>query len=497
MPGGRDAAVGIRALLVLLTLTLGSAGVAAASTTHDLRGDWRVCGPDTPPGAPCSAADQLWHITAMDLSSGAFSGNGSGTPPNNLTFRITGTATGDQFEMDNPHDTIDYSPHWSGTIAADNNSMSGTWKESGSTGTWYAVRTSGPGGGGTPPPGGAGKRATVTRVSCNYFVATANDMCTATVGDVGAAPRKTPTGAVRFASANGGAFTSGNGCALTPTPSSPGVASCSVEFLPPSSTFPRVGAAYGGDADHNPSTGATTFYILGSSVTDFGVNLGAEPTLGTNTTGPFTATCPRQRAGLRANAARFGEIVQCTADITAGVDAFDNPTLAQPCRRALNTSRDVGSCTPAIRDAFNARNQEIDRETQVLSQMIARRQALFDKLRVIIDQYNRTAGEVIHSMGRSVPRVRSARSRRLALGRVHLVLRPGSQRSARIALTPAARAMLRFPRRIRALLPTFALPVKVRLRLVAVNPQRGSSRRDARPRRRTIDRRVAFAIGPG
>ncbi|GAC1434848.1 MAG: hypothetical protein NVSMB51_03050 [Solirubrobacteraceae bacterium] len=115
-----------------------------------------------------------------------------------------------------------------------------------------------------PPPPPPAKRPTATQVSCNYLFATALDTCTATVGDAGAPPRPTPTGSVAFASTGGGVFIAGTTCNLTPTPSSPGVASCSVQYLPPAAAGnPGISATYGGDATHNPSSGSTTFLLAG------------------------------------------------------------------------------------------------------------------------------------------------------------------------------------------------------------------------------------------
>jgi hypothetical protein len=132
---------------VATAVALAAPAAAPASSTHDLRGDWLVCGPSAV--GPCSAAEQTWTITSMDLASGQFSGHGGGTGSNTLTFSMTGTATGDSFDMNNSHNEISYSAHWTGTIAADNDSMSGTWQDSGGqTGSWYAQRTSGPPGGG-------------------------------------------------------------------------------------------------------------------------------------------------------------------------------------------------------------------------------------------------------------------------------------------------------------------------------------------------------------
>jgi hypothetical protein len=100
-----------------------------------------------------------------------------------------------------------------------------------------------------------------TSVSCTLVIATASDTCTATVTDVDVPAAITPTGQVSFTSANGGAFGDGNTCNLVATPGSPDAASCSVQFLPPStaSTAPAITATYGGDSHHSGSSGHT-FY---------------------------------------------------------------------------------------------------------------------------------------------------------------------------------------------------------------------------------------------
>jgi hypothetical protein len=101
---------------------------------------------------------------------------------------------------------------------------------------------------------------TVTQVICNLVIATAQDTCTATVGDAAAGPTN-PTGTVSFSSASGGTFVAGNTCALTATPMSGNTSSCSVQFLPPTapSTLPAITASYGGDALHAPSSGQTHY----------------------------------------------------------------------------------------------------------------------------------------------------------------------------------------------------------------------------------------------
>jgi hypothetical protein len=143
--------------------------------------------------------------------------------------------------------------------------------------------TTSAGHGGGNGPGSISKRLTATRVSCTYSFATFRNTCTATVGDADAPPRSTPTGQVKFTHtgppATRGIFIAGDTCQLNPTPLSPGVASCSVQQLPPNSGNPKVGATYLGSSVHNPSSGETTFLIAGS------INglLPGSPSLGSST----------------------------------------------------------------------------------------------------------------------------------------------------------------------------------------------------------------------
>lgn len=102
---------------------------------------------------------------------------------------------------------------------------------------------------------------TATQVICNLVIATAQDTCTATVGDAAPAGSTNPTGTVAFTSASGGVFIAGNTCNLAPTPLSGNTSSCSVQFLPPTlpSTLPAITANYAGDAIHSPSSGQTHY----------------------------------------------------------------------------------------------------------------------------------------------------------------------------------------------------------------------------------------------
>src|SRR5262249_50539415 len=77
-----------------------------------------------------------------------------------------------------------------------------------------------------------------------------------TVGDTGAAPRTYPSGTVEF-TASQGSLTS-TSCVLGGVSLSPGVASCSITYLPPTgfpigTAFP-VTATYTGDSAFNPSS---------------------------------------------------------------------------------------------------------------------------------------------------------------------------------------------------------------------------------------------------
>jgi hypothetical protein len=109
-----------------------------------------------------------------------------------------------------------------------------------------------------------------TSVTCNLIIATASDTCIATVADVDVPAAITPTGPVSFSSASGGVFSAGNTCNLVATNAD--IASCSVQFLPPTaaSTLPSITATYGGDTRHSASSGHTYYggaVALGPDVT--------------------------------------------------------------------------------------------------------------------------------------------------------------------------------------------------------------------------------------
>jgi hypothetical protein len=110
---------------------------------------------------------------------------------------------------------------------------------------------------------------TATQVICNLVIATATDTCTATVGDAAPTGSTNPTGTVAFVSTSGGVFSSGNTCNLTPTPLSPNVSSCSVQFVPPATptSLPAITASYSGDGTHAVSSGQTHYGTTGELAT--------------------------------------------------------------------------------------------------------------------------------------------------------------------------------------------------------------------------------------
>jgi hypothetical protein len=130
-------AAGILAVLALAVVVALSSGPATASTTVDLIGTWSCC------GASGGAANQTWTINSADKSTGKFSGTGGG---GTFTFPVSGTATGNNIQITTgPYDQLPgYTATFTGTIAADTNSMAGKWNDTNAqAGTWKATRSGG------------------------------------------------------------------------------------------------------------------------------------------------------------------------------------------------------------------------------------------------------------------------------------------------------------------------------------------------------------------
>ncbi len=128
------------------------------------------------------------------------------------------------------------------------------------------------GGGGGPPPA---KKPTFTAVVCTIVVNGPGSTCTAQVADAGIGRSTPPSGTVTFSAASG---TVGSSCSLAGTPGSPGIASCTVSYLPSANLVqgepPPVTARYSGDALFEASSGGSSYQpasVLGpSTITETG-----------------------------------------------------------------------------------------------------------------------------------------------------------------------------------------------------------------------------------
>jgi hypothetical protein len=104
------------------------------------------------------------------------------------------------------------------------------------------------------------RRASATTVACTSPVA-ATDMstCTATVADANGGDASAPTGPVTFSSTGGGSLGSLE-CSLTAISGSK--STCSVTYTPTVDGDHAVTGAFGGDADHKPSSSAPAVVVV-------------------------------------------------------------------------------------------------------------------------------------------------------------------------------------------------------------------------------------------
>ncbi len=226
------------AVAALAVLALPAAGLGAASV--DIRGTWSF-----QPAGGVSLAAQLHVLTAGDVASGVFTGDT--TLPNGNRFgTVTYTVDGLAFTAVNPYTGGGYTATWTGTIAPDGQTMSGSWtSNAGQAGQFTATR----------------KRPSAVRVVCNRGPSPTDDaQCTAEVGDAGPAPGRVPTGTVTW-SATVGSFPNGTTCTLEPSPGSPNVAFCAATYrggpegIPAGVALP-VTATYGGDTLNAGASGS-------------------------------------------------------------------------------------------------------------------------------------------------------------------------------------------------------------------------------------------------
>jgi hypothetical protein len=220
------------AVLAVSAFALIAPAASSAALPHfDLRGVWHgVSVNGTYSGTST--------YNSMNLDTGAYAGTGAG---GGYTSPFHGVLDGSTATTeDGPYDQLpSYTSHEVGTISPDGNRIDGTFHDSnGTDGDFHGARND-------------ARRPISTAYICKNTVPSPTDTCTVTVRDLGGASPTTPTGRVNFETGAGGTFTSGQGCDLTPTPSSTGVASCHVEFQPASGTQPKLTAYYVGDTGHN------------------------------------------------------------------------------------------------------------------------------------------------------------------------------------------------------------------------------------------------------
>jgi hypothetical protein len=105
-----------------------------------------------------------------------------------------------------------------------------------------------------------GKKETFTAVVCRIAVGVGDSSCAAQVADTSPVRSDPPTGTVTFEALRGNI---GASCVLRGTPGSPGIASCTVAYMPPSDLRtgepPPVVAHYPGDASFEASTGGSSY----------------------------------------------------------------------------------------------------------------------------------------------------------------------------------------------------------------------------------------------
>ena len=255
-------------LAMAVAVGLWCALAAPALAASDLRGTWTA---KISLGGSLNNT-QYWRLSAGNPAAGTYTGETATTPAGNAFGTLTATLSGSAFQMTNPYSGGGYTATFTGTLAADGVSLSGTWTSGPSqTGTWTAALTTPATPAPTPVPGPVpdpglpptpnGKKPSVVSVFCNRGPdATSSSQCTASVADAGVRPPRTPTGTVSWTATTGALAAST--CTLTATsPSSPSVATCTVTYLPgaqgtPAGTALPVAAHYDGDATFAPS-GAT------------------------------------------------------------------------------------------------------------------------------------------------------------------------------------------------------------------------------------------------
>lgn len=271
-------------LPTIVCALLAPAGATAATVT----GTWSCCGSG-------GASAQTWTIAE---SAGSLSGTASESTP---FAPISGSISGTSVTIVTGPYTTDpgYTATFVGTIAANGETMSGTWSSNAKQeGTWTATRTSSPSKEQEEQAAAAkkaqeekekaekeaaGKRKPGIQVNCDTFdpgLTTEYFQCTAQLGDAsGRSPAELPTGTVTFTlePGGGGRFVGSNLCTLTPSQTGGASSFCAVEYKPrtqeaiPLGAQPPIAANYAGDVNFSAIGGKPSGPVARMALTEANV----------------------------------------------------------------------------------------------------------------------------------------------------------------------------------------------------------------------------------
>jgi hypothetical protein len=226
-------------LFVCLVVAAGfTTPVASAAAQYNLTGTWDTY-------ATGGGYTGEFVISAMNMSTGAFSGIGDGS------LDLEGTESGGSVTF--TQSTGGYVADDSATLEVSNGALqmvNGTWSDGSSSGTFSATDQT-------------VLRSDTTTIGCLLPDGSSPLLsCTTTVSDTSAAsPAQTPTGTVSLSSNNG--TLSATSCTLAPVPSSTTDASCAFNFTPPpdvanGDSAPQLTGQYPGDSNFEASNGTQT-----------------------------------------------------------------------------------------------------------------------------------------------------------------------------------------------------------------------------------------------
>lgn len=179
----------------------------------------------------------------------------------------------------------------------------------------------------------------------------------------------------------------------------------------------------------------------------------------------------------------------------AEAEAKKNAAIGKPCDGPLRTYNDLKNCNPRYQEALEdwEESLNIDQETGDLERLIELRSEKFEELKRIIDNYNKSAKDIINgARPRSNWAGSSGSSGRVVLGEKRVSVGAGKQTTTRIKIKRPARKVLGFVRKMNKALPTLSLPVNVSLKL------KTTLRRDGKPKPKPKKTRrvVPYAVSP-